>query len=893
MSFILRLRGFAFLIKYRIVFRANLFVWFVILIVSQMVITSVSGERLKTNVVSAELEQFFGKYCIDCHNPERAKGKLDLESLLRQPLASYSESWQAVVAALDYREMPPENDLEIPRPTGAEYESVLTLLKVQGDGLSELPGGGIEPMKAIELYCTSCHNSEDPQSGLNLEELIQEPLHQHPDVWEAVIRKMNARQMPPLGKRRPDAASYASVIQHLETTMDVRVASAPNPGRTSTFRRLTRDEYANAVRDLLGLKVDASQMLPRDEVSHGFDNITVTELTPILMERYISAGQKIARQAVGTPLPNPTGDTIRVKTDVTQNGRVEGLPLGTRGGVRIPYNFPRTGTYALEVRLTRDRNEEVEGLYGKHEVLILLNDELLETFEVVRPKGKGGHSNVDSHLRYEGSFEAGEQKLGVTFYEQAKLLLDRRREPHISSFNYHRHPRQAPAIFEVSIVGPFEDDGAGQTASRHAIFGSEYKGTGDWELAEQIVRRLARQAYRRPVTEKEVTQLLQFYTDERELGADFESSIEVVVSAVLVNPNFLFRIEREPQDHRGDDVYPISDLELASRLSFFLWSSLPDEELLSLAEKNELSEPQILEKQVDRMLRDPRSSALVENFSAQWLYLRNIDSVSPDQRLFPDFDDNLRQAMRRESELLFEDVMRNDRNVLDLITSDYTFLNERIAKHYGIPGVYGNRFRKVQPDAKYQRGGLLRHGSVLSVTSYANRTSPVIRGAWILENLVGAPPPPPPPNVSTFNDEIIDENLPIRARLDLHRSNPQCASCHELMDPIGFALENYDAIGKLRYFDNEIPIDSTGVVADGSDLKGVEELEAYLLQYPENFVRNMVEKLMIYGLGRGVEYFDMPTVRGIVRESEQQNYSFSSLINGIVKSHPFKHRTFQ
>ena len=855
---------------------------------------SVSVGESATREVQTELDHFVGKYCIDCHNPERKKGKLDLESLLGQPLEAHAEIWKEVEAALDYREMPPEDEPEAPKPTEAEYKSVLTFLQEQGIGADLQGGGTFAPMQVIEQHCTSCHSSDDPQSGLNLEKLIQEPLQQHPDIWEGVIRKMNARQMPPLSKRRPDPTSYALVIQHLETTMDTQATSDPNPGRTSTFRRLTRSEYANAVRDLLGLEVNTSELLPRDEVSHGFDNITVTELTPTLMDRYISAGQKIARLAVGTPLPNPTGDTIRVKADITQNNRVDGLPLGTRGGVRIPYYFPRTGTYAIDVRLTRDRNEEVEGLFGKHEVLMLLNDELIETFEITRPKGKGaGHDDVDNHLQYKGVFEAGEQEVGVTFYEQAKLLQDRRREPHESSFNYHRHPRQVPAIFEVSIVGPFEDHGIGETASRRAIFGTEYQGGGDIELAERIVRRLARQAYRRPVTEEEVAQLLQFYTDEMKLGADFESSIEAVVSAVLVNPNFIFRIEREPREASEQEVYPITDLELASRLSFFLWSSLPDEELLSLAERNKLSEPRILEAQVNRMLRDPRSSSLAENFAAQWLYLRNIDSVTPDQRLFPDFDDNLRQAMRRESELLFEDVMRNDRNVLDLITSDTTYLNERIAKHYEIPGVHGNRFRKVQPDAKYQRGGLLRHGSILSVTSYANRTSPVIRGAWILENLVGAPPPPPPPNVSTFDDEVIDENLPIRARLELHRSNPQCASCHELMDPIGFALEHYDAIGKLRHHDNERPIDATGMVADGSNFEGVEELEAYIMQYPENFVRNMTEKLMIYGLGRGVEHFDMPTVRQIVRESEQHNYSFSSLINGIVKSHPFKHRIVQ
>ncbi|MGJ8641509.1 MAG: DUF1592 domain-containing protein [Opitutaceae bacterium] len=842
---------------------------------------------------------FTDKYCIDCHHSKKKKGKLDLTDLLKQPIESNTDRWTDVLIALEDREMPPTDEPDLPRPSETEYTAVVQYLdmvvsKTPATSMEGAHGEFTPAMSVLEDHCTACHSGEEPQSGLDMEQLIREPLEKHADRWEGVIRKLNARQMPPHGKRWPDPKTYASVIDYLETSMDAQAEPAPNPGRTSTFRRLTRYEYENAVRDLIGFKIDAAELLPRDEVSHGFDNITVTELTPTLMDRYISAAQKIARLAVGTPLPNPTGDTIRVKSDITQNDRVEGLPLGTRGGIRIPYNFPRTGKYAIEVRLTRDRNEFVEGLSGKHEMVILLNDELLQKFEITRPKDKSiGHDGVDAHLKLEGVFAAGEQEIGVTFLQRPDYLLDRKREPLEASFNHHRHPRVVPAVFEVSIIGPFQDQGVGETAGRRIIFGADYEGEGSLEQAEQIIRRLARQAYRRPVTEEEVTQLLDFYRAETALGADFEGSIEAVVSAILVNPNFLFRVEREPSGASGGDVYAVSDLELASRLSFFLWSSLPDEALIALAERGELSSPETLEAQTLRMLADPRASSLAENFAAQWLYLRNVSSVTPDQRLYPDFDDNLRQAMRRESELLFEDVMRTDRNVLDLITSEHTYLNERIARHYEIPGVYGNRFRKVEVSSEYQRGGLLRHGSILSVTSYANRTSPVIRGAWILENLVGAPPPPPPPNVSTFDDEVIDENLPIRARLELHRSNPQCASCHELMDPIGFALESYDAIGKLRHLDNEAPIDASGIVADGTRFTGVADLEAYILKYPENFVRNMVEKLMTYGLGRGVEHFDMPTVRQIVRESKRQNYTFSSLINGIVQSHSFKHRIVQ
>ncbi|MGC6424463.1 MAG: DUF1592 domain-containing protein [Lentimonas sp.] len=869
-------------------------------VLSAALLSGVGSLLFASEPIEPSVDAFAEKYCVECHNPKKKKGNLDLQTLLGQPLDSHADRWTDVLIALEDREMPPEDELDVQPPSEAEYEAMVALLDQSLSFITTVPAvkaahNHLTPaMAVLNSHCSSCHSGDEPQSGLDMEQLTREPIAEHVDRWEDVLSRLNARQMPPHGKRWPDPETYASVINYLETSIDSRASAEPKPGRTSTFRRLTRNEYENAVRDLLGVQVDASELLPRDEVSHGFDNITVTELTPTLMDRYISAAQKIARLSVGTALPNPVGDTIRVKPDISQNWHIEGLPLGTRGGLSVPYHFPRSGTYSIEVKLMRDRNEKVEGLYGKHEMIVLLNKKRMETLEIVPPvHWEMGHDEVDDHLKVKLDIEAGEQVLGVTFLEKADLLLERKREPLESSFNHHRHPRLFPAVFEVSIVGPFEDRGAGETAPRERIFGADYAGEGSPELAERVIRRLARQAYRRPVTEAEVAQLLQFYTNESKLGSDFEASMEAVVSAILVNPNFLFRIEREPAGAATGDIYTVSDFELASRLSFFLWSSLPDEELIALAERNELSKPQVLNAQVQRMLRDPRSSALTESFAAQWLYLRNIDSVTPDQRLYPDFDDNLRQAMRRETELLFEDVMRNDRNVLDLITSEHTYLNERIAKHYGIPGVYGNRFRKVEPGPEYQRGGLLRHGSILSVTSYANRTSPVIRGAWILENLVGAPPPPPPPNVTTFDDEVIDENLPIRARLELHRSNPQCASCHELMDPIGFALEGYDAIGKLRHLDNEVPVDASGVVADGTSFAGVEDLEAYLLKHPENFVRNLVEKLMTYGLGRGIEHFDMPTVRRIVRESQVSDYSFSSIVTGIVQSHPFNHRSVQ
>lgn len=835
------------------------------------------------------------KYCIDCHNPQRKKGKLDLKSILSDDMREHPLIWENVMLALDHREMPPEDEPNLPRPSEAEYTQTVTWLNdvIAKDFKVESSPITIPPLATLDHYCTSCHSGTEAQSGLDIETLLTQPLQQHPETWETIIRRLNARQMPPHGKRWPDTNSYNSVIDFLQTQMDAPILSEPNPGRTSTFRRLTRKEYANAIRDLLHLEIDTTELLPRDEVSHGFDNITVTKLTPTLMDRYISAAQKISRLAVGLPLPNPVGDIIRIKPDLSQNDHVDGLPLGTRGGALIPYHFPRTGSYEIQVTLTRDRNEKIEGLHTSAELLFLLNGDTLETFTINVPNKKSGYDQVDKHLKLRINVEAGQQELGITFIEQPETLLERKREPLEASFNFHRHPRTKPAVYQVSITGPYQDMGPGKTDSRQKILGTQKTTQEGIIQAEQILRRLARQAYRRPVSDADIHPLMHFYEDERAHGGNFEDGIEVALSAILVNPNFLFRIELEPNNAQPGQVYAISDIELATRLSFFLWSSLPDEELIRLAENNQLNQPKILETQTLRMLQDSRASVLTENFAAQWLYLRNLESVTPDNRLFTDFDDNLRQAMRRETELLFEDIIRNDKNVLELITSDYTYLNERIAKHYEISGIYGNRFRKVKLDPASMRGGLLRHGSILSVTSYANRTSPVIRGAWILENIIGTPPPPPPPDVTTFDDTVIAENLPIRQKLELHRSNPNCASCHELMDPIGFALENYDAIGKRRYHDKELKIDASGVVADGTTFQDVEELEDYILKYPENFVRTMVEKLLIYGLGRGVEYYDMPTVREVVRKSSEQNYSFSSLINGIVQSHTFQHRTAQ
>jgi hypothetical protein len=492
--------------------------------------------------------------------------------------------------------------------------------------------------------------------------------------------------------------------------------------------------------------------------------------------------------------------------------------------------------------------------------------------------------------------KAGLHEVGVTFIKNLSSLVETQRDPYQARYNMHRHPRLSPAIYQVSVTGPYSSREAGEmgeTASRRKIFVCYPKNPSEENAcAERIVSAFARRAYRRPVVAADLAKPLKFYHEAKEAGG-FEAGIGSALSAVLVNPEFLFRIERDPTDMAPATAYRISDLELASRLSFFLWSSIPDEELLAIAQRGELHRPKVLESQVRRMLADRRSSSLVENFAAQWLHLRNLESFTPDLRLFPDFDDNLRDAFRRETELHFEALLREDRVVLDLIKTDHTFLNERLAKHYGIPNVYGSRFRRVALDSQSRRGGLLRQGSVLTVTSYATRTSPVIRGHWLLGNLLGTPPPPPPANIPNLKENTVSETLPMRARLSAHRANAACASCHDLMDPVGFALENFDAIGRWRLTENGLPIDASGGLPDGSRFNGVTGLEDALLKHPELFVGTLTEKLLTFALGRGIDEHDAPAIRRIVRDAQRDGNHFSSIVLGIVNSSPFTLRKTQ
>jgi hypothetical protein len=743
----------------------------------------------------------------------------------------------------------------------------------------------------VSRYCLDCHDHESKKGDLDLETLSREKITQHSERWERVVRRLSARQMPPAKRKtRPTEEEYAWAINSLVSTLDAEAMAHPKPGRTETIRRLNRTEYQNAVRDLLALEIDANALLPADSASHGFDNVTVGTLSSTLLDRYISAAQKISRLAVGAVERVPGGDTIRIKPDITQEEQVEGLPFGTRGGASIPYNFPQSGDYEIQIRLTRDRNDEVEGLREPHELLVLLDREEVQSFTVKPPRNGEGHHYVDAHLKFRLSAQAGPHQLGLTFLKNPSSLLETKRQPYLAHFNFHRHPRLSPAIYQVSITGPFDAKGPGDTPSRKKIFTAQPGSPAEEDAcAKKIMSRLLRHAWRRPVTDDDIARLMAVFRDARKEGP-FDSGIEEAISAILVSREFLFRVEQQPPSLASGTPYKVSDIELASRLSFFLWSSIPDEVLLNLAERGELGKSEILEKQTKRMLADSRAQSLVNNFAGQWLHLRNLDSITPDGRLFPDFDDNLRQAMRQETEMHFNEILRDDHSVLDLLKTDHTWLNERLARHYDIPYIYGTHFRRVALLSDSERGGILRQASLLTVSSYATRTSPVIRGKWILENLIGTPPPPPLPNVPALDNGQISEALPVRERLAAHRDKPACSGCHDFIDPPGFALENFDAVGRWRTLEEARPVDASGGLPDGSTFTGVDGLEAGLLKRPEIFATTLTEKLLTFALGRGIEPDDGPAVRQVVRQAKADNYRFSAIILGIVNSTPMQMR---
>ena len=747
----------------------------------------------------------------------------------------------------------------------------------------------------IDRYCVTCHNERLETAGLRLDLIDVANVSERAEVWEKVVRKLRTGTMPPSNRPQPAIGDRSALLSWLETSLDDAAAANPNPGRTETLRRLNRTEYQNSIRDLLSLDIDATSLLPHDESGHGFDNVNVGDLPPALLDRYISAAQKISRLAVGSTLTSLQSEVIRVEADVTQEEHVPGLPIGTRGGAVVPFTFAQDGEYDIQIRLARNRGGRVGGLRDPepHTLELLLDRKRVKTFTVEKPPDGDDHSLVDQHLKIRLSVTAGPHDLGVTFLKSSSSLLETARQPFQAHFNETRHPRITPAIYQVSIIGPYTAQGADVTPSRRRIFvcrPTEPTEEDEEACAEEILSTLMRRAYRRPISEADVEGPMAFYREGRSEG-DFDTGIGKAVSAVLVNPAFLFRVELDPDQVASGAAYRIGDIELASRLSFFLWSSSPDDELLDAAIRGELSRPDELERQARRMLADPRSYNLASNFAGQWLRLRNLDAFSPNVRLYPDFDDNLRQAFREETELFVDSILREDRSVLDLLEADYTFLNERLAKHYGIPHIYGSRFRRVSLGDDSRRGGLLRHGSVLAVTSYATRTSPVIRGVWVLDNIFGAPPPPPLPNVPALEDNSVAANLPMRERLSAHRSNAVCASCHRTIDPVGFALENFDAVGRWRDYEaDSVPIDVSGALPGVGEFDGVAGLEEGLLSRPELFAGTLTEKLLTFALGRGVEYHDAPAIRKILREGEPDGYRFSSLILGIVKSVPFQMR---
>jgi len=716
----------------------------------------------------------------------------------------------------------------------------------------------------------------------------------HAEVWEKVVRKLRSGMMPPQGMPRPDQSKLDAFMVSLETSLDKAGLAHPDPGR-APLHRLNRTEYANAIRDLLDLKVDVASLLPADDESNGFDNIAeVLRVSPSLMEAYLGASREVSGLAVGDPKIGPISLSFRVPPDMAQSEHIEGLPLGTRGGILIQHNFPLDGDYEFNVFLLRNIVGYLTGLEYAHQLEISIDGERVFLAPVGGEEdNKLSDSNLalagdtlDARLKTKVHVKAGPHAVAVAFLRRDSAESDEPLQPFTRDLDL-QNMNGIPLIDHVQVTGPMNATGPGETPSRRRIFVCHPANSKE-ELpcARKILSTLARRAYRRPVTDADMETLLSFYQSGRN-HSSFEAGIENALRLVLASPKFLFRAEPDAPGVVPGSIYHIGDLELASRLSFFLWSSIPDEQLLTVAAQGKLKDPAVLEQQVRRMLADRRAESLVNNFAEQWLFLRNVQSLAPDQATFPNFDDNLRQAFRRETELLFASVANEDRNVLDLLTANYTFVNDRLAKQYGIPNVYGSQFRRVPIDNDARRG-LLGQGSILSVTSYPTRTSPVLRGKWIMENIMGSPPPAPPPNVPALKDQAQGGKvLSIRQLMEEHRKNPPCSTCHKVMDPLGFALESFNAVGEYRVKDASGPIDASGQLADGTKINGVVDLRNALLKHPDYFVGTLTEKLLTYALGRPLEYYDMPVVRQIVRDAARNDYRFSALILRIAKSTPF------
>jgi hypothetical protein len=760
---------------------------------------------------------------------------------------------------------------------------------------SSTPASADEHHAFISKYCASCHNARLKSGGLALEGLDVTRIADNAETWEKVVRKLRAGLMPPAGRPRADEPVTDQFRGWLQDELDHAAAAHPDPGRTETFHRLNRVEYRNAVRDLLSLDIDVANALPADDSSYGFDNMAGTlRISPSLMERYLDAAKTISRLAVGSSTSAVDRHTYRLQSDVQQHDRIDGLPFGTRGGLLVDHLFPQDGEYEFIL--------EVEGGQEPERVEITIDG-----FQATVLQFQGRRTATKLTARV--SVKAGPRPVGVAFFKRPTDLVEQTREP-------FQNPGiaanmtiggAAPYLTSVTIAGPYTPQGPGETPSRRRIFtcgptsapalratANQPSGQAPAEetaCAARILTALARRAYRGTAQQADVQVLQDFFKQGRTDSGTFDGGVEYALRRLLVDPKFLFRVEPDPTPQaKGAPVtYRVSDVQLASRLSFFLWSSIPDDELLTAAEQGRLRNPTVFEKQVKRMLADPRSSALTENFAAQWLLLRRVADLKPADPYARAFDDTLRQSFRRETELFFDSVVRDNRSVVDLLTASYTFLNERLALHYGVPNVRGTHFRRVELPADSPRRGLLGQGSILTLTSHPVRTSPVLRGKYILNTILGTPPPDPPANVPAFKENTGQAKMAtVRERMASHRANPVCASCHTMIDPAGFALENFDAIGRWRTVDESFnPIDTSGTLPDGTKFSSIAEFRAALVRRPERFANTVAEKLLVYALGRGLEYYDMPAVRKIVKDAAPDGYKLQALILGVAKSYPF------
>lgn len=756
----------------------------------------------------------------------------------------------------------------------------LALLTARGQNQST---GRQTAETVVNQYCLDCHDAGGHAGGVVLDPAFLAQPGDHAELWERVLKQLRAKTMPPVGDARPDDASYAQFRTYLETELDRAAAAHPNAGELPNLHRLTRTEYHNAIRDLLALdnlpkEMDFTLLLPDDNSASGFDNIAdLLYISPATMERYLDAAAKISRLAVGDPQIPVMVNIHDLPAQGPQDSRVEDLPFGTRGGLAIRSYFPLDAEYDLQVDLAGQAR-------NPHQLEVTIDGERQQLVTVGAGGGRGGRGSAPNQFRI--AVKAGPHLIGVTFIQITEALDEATLRPR------QRTRGTQPAVASVTIRGPYNATGPGDTPSRERIFICRPTDAAtETGCAKQILATLARRAYRRPVTDQDVAPLMTFFEKGRK-QRDFDLGVQTALERLLVSPQFLYRIERDAPGAKPEAAHAISDLELASRLSFFIWSSIPDDELLKAAEAGQLRQPAVMEKQVRRMLADPRSESLVDNFAAQWLYLRDVDVKKPDLFLFRDFDEGLREAFKKETSLFLDSVLRENRSVTELLTANYTFLNERLAKHYGIPNINGSEFRRVTLPPGSPRGGLLGQGSILLLTSYSTRTSPVLRGKYVLENLLASPPPPPPPNVPSLKTEgdKAGEALTLREAMVQHRANPACANCHARMDPIGFAMENFDAVGQFRDQDAGKPIDVSSTLRDGTQVNGMAGVKEMILRDPEQFTGAIAQKLLMYALGRNVQYYDQPAVRKIVRDAAASNNTFASLVLGVARSAPFQMR---